>query len=62
VPGAPSARASNSWKLSRTHCVKACGSGISSRQDVGDSTTRPSYCVTANTSAAPSEMGSRAEK
>jgi len=36
------ASASSSWKLSRTHCVKASGSGISSRQDVGEITIRPS--------------------
>jgi hypothetical protein len=51
-----------SWKLSRRHCVKVCGSGISSRQDVGDTTMRPSYRVTAKTRPMPSEIGRIAEK
>jgi hypothetical protein len=56
------ARASISWKLSRTHCVKACGSGISSRHEVGEITTRPSYTVTANTNPCPSWMGRSADR
>ena len=42
APAAGRASDRYSWKLSRTHCVKACGSGINSRQEVGDTTTRPS--------------------
>ena len=36
------ASARYSWKLSRTHCVNTCGSGISSRHEVGETTIRPS--------------------
>jgi hypothetical protein len=31
-----------SWKLSRTHCANTSGSGINSRQLVGEMTSRPS--------------------
>jgi hypothetical protein len=44
------------------HCVKACGSGMSSRHEVGEITTRPSYTVTAKTKPWPSQMGSRADR
>jgi hypothetical protein len=42
IAGSPRARASRSWKQSRTPWVKASGSGISSRQAVGETTMRAS--------------------
>jgi len=36
------ATARSSWKLSRTHCAKASGSGICSRHEVGDTMIFPS--------------------
>jgi hypothetical protein len=36
------AAARYSWKLSRTHCANASGSGICSRHDVGDTMILPS--------------------
>ena len=36
------ASARYSWKLSRTHCAKTSGSGISSRHEVGEMMMRPS--------------------
>jgi hypothetical protein len=36
------AAARYSWKLSRTHIAKTSGSGISSRHEVGEMTSRPS--------------------
>ena len=36
------AAARYSWKLSRTHIANTSGSGISSRQEVGEMTSRPS--------------------
>ena len=57
-----SAAASSSWKLSRTHWANTSGSGISSRHEVGEMISRPSWLVTANTSPMPSAMGMMAEK
>jgi hypothetical protein len=42
--------------------VKVSGSGTSSRQEVGETTMRPSYSVIANTSPMPSAIGRMAEK
>ena len=44
------------------NCANTAGSGISSRQEVGEITMRPSYRVTAKTSPMPSLTGRIAEK
>ena len=59
---AAGASARYSWKLSRMHWVKASGSGISSRQEVGETISLPSQRLSAITSPMPSATGSRAEK
>jgi len=56
------AAASSSWKLSRTHWAKTSGSGISSRHEVGEMMSRPSWLVTAKTRPMPSAIGMMAEK
>jgi hypothetical protein len=44
------------------HCVKASGSGISSRHEVGETISLPSQRLSAITSPMPSATGSKAEK